>query len=403
MEDAWLEKTLEGGVNIRLSLKSVYTGIMLILLYHAVFVRFPYLYIQRIISLVLFMLIFPKMRFRKKDIPIWTLLGAYAVFTLISALVNKDNYVYTHTLAGGSFHILIILEIFQVFLYVLKTMGADFIIDIFLFLSFAYVMCSDFFVVFCPKMFGYNYLVGNKFMVSYKHIELMVLYCMGKRKNIAAFLGITTLSLYISARVNCMTGAVGIGILSILILLKAEKLLHQKLIFWGVMGISAAFPFVYDFFTGMYPIRYFIVNILNRTTGMTGRTVIFDYLPLILQNHWLLGYGYNTAYEVWISATDWYPNAQNAFWNCVCEQGIICAILLVITAVYVVGMRKNTKFCYPLMCVVYVYAILGAVEITMDITFAAWVILLYALKSGEKNDKRDNTRLQRRKIYFRVH
>ena len=55
------------------------------------------------------------------------------------------------------------------------------------------------------------------------------------------------------------------------------------------------------------------------------------------------------------------------------------------------------------MCVVYVYEILGAVEITMDITFIAWVIFLYALKSGEKNDKRDNTRLQRGKIHIRMH
>ena len=403
MENSWTEKTFKGGVNIKISLKSVYTGLMLVLLYHGVFVRFPYLYIQRIIALILFILILPKVRFRKRDISLFALLGAYSLFTLISAFVNKDSHVYTHTVAGGFFHVLILFEIFQIFLYVLKFRSADFTIEIFLFLSFVYVMCNDFFVVFRPEMFGHDYLLGNKFMVSYKHIELMVLYCMGKRKSITAFLAIMAVSLYISAKVNCMTGAVGIGILTVLIFLKAGKLLQKRLLFFGIVGVSAAFPFVYDFFTDIYPIRYFIVNILNRTTGMTGRTVIFDYLPLILRNHLILGYGYNAAYEVWISATDWYPNAQNAFWNCVCEQGIICAVLLTVTAVYSIGIRKNIKFCYPLMCVVYVYEILGAVEITMDITFIAWVIFLYALKSGEKNDKRDNTRLQRGKIHFRVH
>ena len=403
MENSWTEKTFKGGVNIKISLKSVYTGLMLVLLYHGVFVRFPYLYIQRIIALILFTLILPKIRFRKKDIPIFVLLGVYTVFTIISAFVNKDNYVYTHTIVGGLFHILIIFEIFQVLVYAIKVRSADFVIKIFLFLSLVYVICNDFLVLFYPEIFRHNYLLGNKFMVSYKHIELIVLYCMGKRKNIFAFLVIVAISLYISAKVNCMTGAVGIGILTVLIFLKAGKLLQKRLLFFGIVGVSAAFPFVYDFFTDIYPIRYFIVNILNRTTGMTGRTVIFGYLRLILRNHLILGYGYNAAYEVWISATDWYPNAQNAFWNCVCEQGIICAVLLTVTAVYSIGIRKNIKFCYPLMCVVYVYAILGAVEITMDITFIAWVIFLYALKSGEKNDKRDNTRLQRGKIHFRVH
>ena len=403
MENSWIEKTLKGGVNIKLSLKSIYAGIMLILLYHAVFVKFPFLYIQRMIALILLILILPKVRFRKKDITITALLGAYAVFTLLSALMNKDNYIYTHTVIGGAFHILIIFEIFQVFLYVLKVRGADFIIEIFLLLSFVYVLCNDFLAVFYPQTFRHDYLLGNKFMVSYKHMEWIVLYGMGKRKNIFVFLVITAVSLYISAKVNCMTGAVGIGILAVFILLKSEKLLHKRIFFVGIMGVSAGFPFIYDFFTGIYPIRYFIINILHRTAGMTGRTVIFDCLPLIVNNHWMFGYGYNTAYEVWIGATDWYPNAQNGFWNCVCEQGIICAVLLVIMAVYATGIRNNIKFCYPLMCVVYVYAILGAVEITMDITFIAWVIFLYALKSGEKNDKRDNTRLQRGKIHFRVH
>ena len=93
MENPWIEKTLKGGVNIKLSLKSIYAGIMLVLLYHAVFVKFPYLYIQRIIAGILFMLILPEMRFRKKDIPILILLWVYSMFTLLSALVNKDNYV----------------------------------------------------------------------------------------------------------------------------------------------------------------------------------------------------------------------------------------------------------------------------------------------------------------------
>ena len=117
--------------------------------------------------------------------------------------------------------------------------------------------------------------------------------------------------------------------------------------------MSVIFPFVYDFVMGIYPVQYFIVNILHRTAGMTGRTVIFDYLPLIIKNHLIFGYGYNTAYEVWIGATDWYPNAQNGFWNCVCEQGIICAVILILIAVYVTGLNENKK-CYPLMCIVYV-------------------------------------------------
>ena len=122
MEDSRIEKTFKGGVNIKISVKSAYSGIMLILLYHAVFVKFPYLYIQRVIAVVLLILILPKMRFRKKDIPIFSLFGVYAVFTIISAFVNKDSYVYTHTVVGGFFHVLIILEIFHIHYQQLKNL-----------------------------------------------------------------------------------------------------------------------------------------------------------------------------------------------------------------------------------------------------------------------------------------
>ena len=386
-------------MNIRLSSKTAYTVIILVLLYNAVFVRFPYLFIQRIIAILLFFMILPNIRFRQKDIIILTLFGFYSAFTIISAFANVDNYIYTHTVVGGFFHILIIFEMIQVFLYSLKFRNYDFIIRIFLYLSLVYVLINDFLVIFCPRTFGYEYLLGNKFSVSYKHIELIVLYCMHRRKNIFILIAILILSFYISASVNCMTGAVGIGILAVMNFIKIGKLLKNRLFFIFTMGISVIFPFVYDLVTGIYPVRYFIVNILNRTTGMTGRTVIFDYLPMILKDHLILGYGYNTAYEVWTGATDWYPNAQNGFWNCVCEQGIICALLLVFIAVYVIGLKQNNS-CYPLMCVIYVYALLGTVEITMDTTFTAWIIMLYFMKRGGKNHKRDNPRIQRRKIYF---
>ena len=401
MENSWFKKTFKGGVNIKISLKSVYTGIILILLYHAVFVKFPYLYIQRIIVMILFTLILPKIRFRKKDAVLILMLGVYGIFTFLSAFVNRSDHVYTHTLIGGTFHILMIFEIFQVLLYSLKVKGMDFVIEIFLFLSFMYVLMNDFLVIFYPTIFRYEYLVGNKFLVSYKHIELITLYCMSKKKNIFVLLGIFALSFYISAKVNCMTGAVGLGILGILLFVRAERLLQKRQILCVVMGISGAFPFVYDFFTGIYPVQYFIVNVLQRTKGMTGRTVIFDYLPLILKDRLFLGYGYNTAYEVWTGATVWYPNAQNGFWNCVCEQGIICAVLLVMIAVYVTGLKEKSQ--YPLICVIYVYAVLGAVEITMDITFIAWILFLYMTKRSDINYQRDNSRLQRRKIHFRVH
>ncbi len=369
---------------------SLYSGIMLFLLYHIVFVKFPYVplfvLIQRIFTLVLGIMVFPKINFINLKKPIKLLLGTYLLFTFISAFLNEGNYEYSHPFVSGLFYILAVTEMVCVFSYVVRKKGIHFVIDVLFVLSFCYVIVNDFLVVFFPNCFyryGWYYFVGNKFSVSYKHIEFIVLYFIKCRhdKKFLPFI-IMVISLLITLRVNCMTGAVGIVFFGILLFADTGKIIENKIFLFILMLFSLSFPFIYDFIMGGYEVRYFIIYILNRTAGLTGRTEIFDYLPQILRGHLLFGYGHNTAYEVWISITDWYPNAQNGFWNCVCEQGIISAILLSVITVMTAG-RCTGKTEKILLAVIYVYTFLGSVEITMDIAFITWVIFLYIVK-GEK-------------------
>ncbi len=376
-----------------LSFSSLYTGVMLFLLYHIVLVRFPYwqayVPVQRIMALILAVLILPKIPYIRLPEKTGWLLGIYLALTLLSAAVNEGHYDYTHPLVSGSFYVLAVLEVLAVFSYVIRVKGLWFAAQFLFFLSTVYVLINDWLIwldPYCFYPFGRYYFLGNKFAVSYKHLEIMVLYMLTRRKFRLSYRHKLTLvvlaavSLLAAVRVNCMTGAVGIFLLTILLIAGKQSFLAHKPVMAVLIMMAGVFPFAYDYVMGMQGIQYIIVNILHRTKGLTGRVQIFDALPQILQGHLLLGYGHNTAYEVWITATDWYPNAQNGFWNCVCEQGLPAAVLLSVLAV--MSVWKSRKG-YAVLAVVYVYAFLGAVEITMDIVFITWVILLYVIKEAE--------------------
>ena len=385
-------------IKTKIPISSLYAGIMLFLLYHIVFVKLPflsvYIAIQRLFIMILGMMILPKIRYIGIDKRMICFIAAYLFFTLISAVRNEDHYSYSHPLISGLFYTLTVIELLAVFSYVIKTKGIKFIIGIFFQLSLFYIICNDLIFIFSLKSFGAYCLVGNKFDVSYKHIELIVLYCMKMRLNnrklknyVFPLFIIIFISLYISIKVNCMTGAVGIVLVTAILFSKAENLLDNRMTFGGVLIFSAVFPFSYRYIIEREEVRYFVVNVLHRTAGLTGRTEIFVYLPEILDGHLIFGYGYNTAYEVWITYTDWYPNAQNGFWNCVCEQGIIAAVLLAIIVMCSMGSKNcDGNIRSPLIAVLYVYAILGMVEITMDAVFLSWAVLLYIVKNNNQKE-----------------
>lgn len=376
--------------------------IELFLLYHIVFVSFPYIYkytiIQKIATIGLFIMILPcSLRcFKKMSIGIKFLVISYITILVISAIINRNDLVMTNTLVGGTIYAITLFELFGVFSNVVEKRSIGFLVRIFLFFTFFYVFINDILIIMKPDIFanGY-YFIGNKFSVAYKHLELIVLFFMNheinisnKKKpkkilfNISIFI-LATITVMISYQVNTMTGVISVMILGIIILFFRDKLLYNPIFFVVILVSSSAFTMLSDMVLSWSPVQNFIVNILHRDLTLTGRLAIYANVPKLIQGHLLFGYGYNSAYEVWTNYVWYMPNAQNGLINCIFEQGLIATVILVLLVARIIFKSHKSlqmqKIYKPLIALLYVYAILGAIEITIDIAFVGWSVLLYTI------------------------
>ena len=384
-------------LTFKISKTSIYLAIQLFLLYHIVFIKFPYISIyttiQRLAIIFLFIIILPYsiQCLKKTNLTIKSLLVFYIVIVLISSIINRNNMIITNTVVSGISYVLTIIELFVVFSTVREKRSIEFIVRVFLFFTIFYIVATDLLIFVNHDMFlGEYYLIGNKFNVGYKHLELIVLLLMKRNINLLknrnniflnSILIISIISgIIFSYLVDSTTGIISIVILGLLLLLK-DKLLYNSLFFVSILiGSSLVVIFINRLLT-LGIVENFIVNVLHKNITLTGRTIIYDSIPKLIKGHLLFGYGYNTAYEVWTKYVSYMPNAQNGLINCVFEQGLIATSIMIILIKKIINKASKVKALYriykPIIALLYVYAIIATIEITIDLAFIGWVFLLY--------------------------
>jgi O-antigen ligase len=179
-------------------------------------------------------------------------------------------------------------------------------------------------------------------------------------------------------KVGSTTGIVGVFMLVALLLLPL-KLESNAKIWISVLLAATLFTFLFELILSYGFVENFITGVLQKSMTLTGRTVIYSYVPKVLQNHWLLGYGFGSSYEVWINAIH-LPNSQNGVIDCILEQGLIATTLLIGTLYLALKNEKNMKISRvfkPIIAVIYVFTVLSAIEITISINFCMWFFILY--------------------------
>lgn len=387
-------------LKFRCSKTSVYLIVQLFLLYHIVFVKFPYISnyttVQRFATIFLFIIILPySIRCLKRmNLNIKVLFLLYIIMILISAIINRNKLIMTNTLVGGIMYAITFFELFVIFSKVVEKRSIGFIVKVFLYITFFYIIITDLLIIINTNMFsGGYYFIGNKFAVAYKHLELIVLLLMNnkinksmKRSNIIFNINIIIIivsGITISYLINTMTGVVGMIILGVILLFFKDKVLYNSILFTAILVGSCVFIIYADNILTWRPVQEFIINIMHRDLTLTGRMMIYASIPQLIQGHLLFGYGYNTAYEVWTNYIPYMPNAQNGLINCVFEQGLIATIIIILligTIIRKSHKSRNLQGIYkPILALLYVYAILATIEITIDVVFIGWIALFYTI------------------------
>ena len=237
-----------------------------------------------------------------------------------------------------------------------------------------------------------SYLVGTKFSVSYLHMNLLAFWAlrreeedMQKRSRINVILAIALVG--ISVVVNCVTGV--LGALAMLYFLRRSNVKHRirflrmsspSVLILMLIG-SVVFPVIAGQIISIPVVTRFITSVLGRSNTLTGRLNIFEIFGDKMEHFWLwgCGIGNGNAAALWLFG---YDNAQNAIFQWLLQAGMFATVFLcgMMAQVFrqLAGSEKREKV-FPLIVLIYVYIIMGAVETTFNMSFIMWFALIFML------------------------
>jgi len=244
------------------------------------------------------------------------------------------------------------------------------------------------------------YLIGTKFTAVYMHMNLVVFWLVKhmEEKNTVhlpgwMLWGAAVLFLWISVRVDCMTGLIGVCLLAALLFwqntgrYETVKWLSSPLTLNLCLLISFVFPFIVGDIMQLPVMQYFVEEILGRNVNLTGRMNIYQMFADRMAGKWLLGYGYGSGNQISMKLFG-YANAQNAVLHWILQSGLLGTALLVTLMTVVVRQMQRCRLesvmnIRPLLALIYVYIVLGMVETTIDMSFILWfaVLLMYVNSS----------------------
>lgn len=310
--------------------------------------------------------------------------------------------------------LLYLYELFFLMIWASENKRSQYTIKFLLYYILAVVIVNDILLFTQIIIFGTSdypyYLVGTKFNVAYFHINLLTVWFIYKKQKLLTdkrtkrimFYGFF-LVLYLSIYVDCVTGIFGgILMLTMFMLINTDTTkqlvrLNSPVWFVSVVIASVLFPFLAETMVSIPVITDFIQNVLNRNANLTGRLNIYTSFMMRMEGHWLWGYGYGNANAV-SKEMFGYANVQNGLLQWVLQIGVLGTIMLVVlmlTILRVVNKYGATKKCLPLIILIYLYMLLGMIEITMDMSFILWFALLF-LFSTEPMEKDQKTKVELR-------
>lgn len=369
--------------------------LMVVLLFHSLYINISYIHSYSLFSTVLLILctcytLLNTHKIDKKYKKINRYLFLLLLIMGVSAILNQSMS-----------SIILIVKIFNIFimaeLIITKGYSKQVINLIFYLLAF-YILVNDIsmFISGPLSKSGYNvyYMLGNKFTIGLLHIELILIYLAkqdyqnsNNRVNLKKLFVIVLLlfSIFISIKVQCSTTVVcNIILIFFLIVNKKTKLkLFNPKIILLVLLISSFILILYSNVLEINLVKYIIVNLLGEDVTLTGRMEIYDVLWPLIKNRLLFGYGQGSSNIILMEMMN-APNTQNGLIEFTFSFGIIASTLFLILIYSIIKFIKPSLKAYPILCYVYLCFIISCVEISIGIKVFIFLAFIMMLSDNSK-------------------
>lgn len=357
---------------------------------------------RRILLIVAGVCLFRKAKFvintfRKKEyISIMVVLVLFLFSLVVSARMNMTTYADVKPVYATVNLCIFLIELFVIAVYAAEHKKVNQVFHFLFWYALIVVLVTDFIMftgamTFTDGLFE-TYLIGTKFSVSYIHIYLLAFFLMiqksklrFKTRYIMLVLCFSFIVVAVAQHVDCNTGILGCLLLVGIFLVfnvspnRWLKRFASGQVFTAFSVGSCVTAFLFEAILANPFIEHIVVDILQRSTTMTGRTEIFGAFILKMAGHWLWGYGYGSAYRTSMTLFK-YADAQNGLLQWILQIGIIPTCIMVILFVMIfmrLAKVDNKMPIMPVIALIYVFVILGTVEITMNMNFFLWMALIF--------------------------
>lgn len=323
----------------------------------------------------------------------------FCCIVVIFSFVNRGNLERNPFLASVVFVGILLEYIFvlEKFSYMGKM---NLLIEVFYKMTLIVVVVTDVLAVVGNSVYshGGNYFIGTKFQVAYLHFFLIAFFMaykgdILKESTKEAYVNKIKIFFYvaltwgIALKTSTATGVVGTIVLLIFLYISYKKinLLLNAKTFCIFILLSILFVWFFEKVLSNQFITYIITQLLDKDITLSLRTMIYSRIPHIMDEHWLMGYGFGSSYEVLMKYG--IVDTQNGILEWIEQVGIIGVIVLI--SWLSLAMKKLNTFyekkilmqCAPLVALVYVFLFLGTIEITLTIEVFALILIIYGLKN----------------------
>lgn len=331
------------------------------------------------------------------------LFAGFIVWVVICACVNSYRVSGVDIVKSAVIALVPIIEVGLLVAVYAERGNLHRVIDLFFWWQLILVSLNDLLLLFAPDLFGMEsaflaqYLIGNKFAVVYEHFLLITFFLLRRdgasdetNNSILPLLLLVALTLVVSVLVDCMTGVIGAVLLYCFNRLvgRFPHVMTKPCILVGVLLLACSFMFVYDEVLNNGAIKFILEDVLNTTTDITGRSQIYEQLPLILGDHLVYGYGYGTCHILGPLLGN-FVDTQNGLAEWVWRAGIPAVVVLCMflwscanhgrKAITDNGSRA-IKVVAPLLSYLLTLSVLASVEITVS---SAYFIAAFLLASSD--------------------
>ena len=343
--------------------------------------HYIYLSIKYMSILYLFVVYFKTIKINKHVFFLCLLYSGIVFFT------SFFNHMEISSVIASLFYGIQIIDIFLISAFFVGKYGLTKFVNILLFYFLFILLFTDLLMLLIHYDFNNpseNYLIGNKFVVSYVHCfasSLLILKhnCENKKtffkdknklvlnkSNILEYVFIIV-SIFISLKVTCSTGVIinlFLLVLSVLPMYLKVRISDRKFIIIGFIIINFLLFGTYSILNTAF-FENFIYKILGKSVTWTGRLKIWDEVFTLINNKPLFGYGY---YNNVIGQLLGFGNAQNGVLKILIDSGffgLLAYSLICLQSFKCTFNLKIKEIIFPLFSFFYAMMLASSVEINL--------------------------------------